>query len=40
MVLQLQFGAEGVPVPEVVVDEEALRSQCFLVKTGTSEKAQ
>jgi hypothetical protein len=37
--LQPQFGAEGVPVPDETSDEER-RSQCFLEKTGTSEKAQ
>lgn len=39
VLLQLQFGADGVPVPEVTSDEER-RSQCLLEKTGTSENAQ
>lgn len=39
VLLQLQFGAEGVPVPDDTSDA-ALRSQCFLEKTGTSENAQ
>jgi len=39
MSLQLQFGAEGVPVPEETSDEER-RSQCFFENTGTSENAQ
>ncbi len=39
VLLQLQFGADGVAVPDETSDEER-RSQCFLENTGTSENAQ
>lgn len=40
VLLQPQEGAEGVPLPGEETSDEERRSQCFLEKTGTSEKAQ